>query len=81
MGKTPETIWETMRMQSEKSRRVLRTKWVDGVQGPLEEAAGNYENAYLYQSLRTSGEARQLLGSIALKLRINEVPSIEKGEE
>lgn len=66
--------------QNERSRQAVRARWVHGVEGPLEKAAGTYENAWLYKPRRTVGEARQLMADIALNIRVNELPSLDEAD-
>lgn len=68
------------RALNERNLQEVRTKWVQDVQGPLNKDAGTYENAFLYEPYRDKSEARKLLAGIALKIRVNTVPSLVEVE-
>lgn len=62
--------------QSELNRQAIANKWLAGDAGPLDQAAGAYENAFVYRPYFEPGEPRQVLAHIALKLPVTMLPNI-----
>lgn len=71
IAKTPSS-----KPTAERSRQAIARKWIAGDSGPLEQAASEHENAFVYRPYLEPGEPRQLLAQIALKLPMNKLPNI-----
>lgn len=62
--------------QKELNRQAITNKWIAGDAGPLKQAAGEYENAFVYRPYFEPGEPRQLIAQIALKIPVNSLSNI-----
>lgn len=65
-----------LEVQKELNRQAITNKWIANDSGPLEQAASEHENAYVYRPYFEQGQARQVLAHIALRLPMNTLPNI-----